>query len=381
MGRYHDPEVSGLPSLKNYTTYSNIPSYSNSYLLSTLSDNLILGGKVILDPIDTPEYFLVGSKIHKAQVNIATTTTWLVSVFDYYYGDKYGIKKLPDALFNFVAGEQLSAGEEKFINRFYKDAKCGVNITHTPMSIAKASTAGADCEHGSIFIKLFRAYFNEAPYRIGRKEPVGMEPYDFVDIRVLRRDGTYCNPLEHGRIVANSDCNMKEYSHDEEETKDFYIKDAFGIVWGDMKNYGFLDEKGNVSMKGRYNTDASIPCYRIADEILKDTKKIMSCEVVCIEQNDAYIYVAHIVPQYGTTFNPDKVLNSAMQRCIAEFGNGMQNILYFRIHDHKEKYPVSDSAKRDILALKAEGLEKVYDYKHEDKKSKKKVKKISKEHN
>ena len=75
MGRYHDPEVSGLPSLKNYTTYSNIPAYSNSYLLSTLSDNLILGGKVVLDPIDTPEYFLIGSKIHKAHVNIATTTT------------------------------------------------------------------------------------------------------------------------------------------------------------------------------------------------------------------------------------------------------------------------------------------------------------------
>lgn len=379
MGRYHDPEVSGLPSLKNYTTYSNIPSYSNSYLLSTLSDNLILGGKVILDPIDTPNYFLIGSKIHKANVNIATTTTWLVSILDYYNYDKYGIRELPDALFNFVAGEQLSAGEEKFINKFFKDAKCGINITHTPISLAKASTAGADCEHGSIFIKLFRAYFNDAPYRIGRKEPVGMTPYDFVDIKVLRRDGTYCNALEHGRLVANSDCNMKEYSHNEEETKEFYIKDAYGKVWGDMKAYGFLDEKGNVSMKGRYTDDNTIPCYRIADEILKDTKKIMSCEVVALEENNSYVYVAHIMPQYGTTFNSDKVITSAMQRCINKFGDGIQNILYFRIHDFKEMYPVSSSVKRDIIALKEEGLEKVYNYTFKNTNSKKKIKTL-KEH-
>ena len=374
MGRYHDPEVSGLPSLKKYTTYSNIPSYSNSYLLSTLSDNMILGGKVVLDPIDIPEYFLIGIKIHKSHVNIATTTTWLVSILDYYAGDKYNIKQLPDALFNFVAGEQMSAGEEKFINRFFKDAKCGVNVTHTPMSIAKACVAGADCEHGSVFIKLFRSYFNNAPYRMGRSEPVGMKPYDFVDLQVLRRDGTYCDILEHGRIVANSPCNMKEYSHNLEETKDFYITDAYGKVWGDMKNWGFVDEKGNVSMKGRYKEESTIPCYRIADEILKDTKKIMSCEVVNLKQKTGFIYVAHIMPQYGTTFNTEKVLDGAMQRCINKFGNGIQNILYFRIHDFKEKYPVSESGKRDILALTIEGLNNVIDYTYKNTNIKKKIK-------
>ena len=376
MGRYHDPIVSGLPSLKNYSTYSNIPSYSNSYLLSALSDNLILGGKVILDPIDNPEYFLIGSKIHKANVNIATTTTWLVSILAYYDKNRYIIEKLPDALFNFVAGEQLSAGEEKFINKFFKDAKCGINITHTPFSLAKASTAGADCEHGSVFIKLFRAYFNELPYRKGRSEPVGMTPYDFVDIRILRKDGTYCEPLEHGRIVANSDCNMKEYSHDPEETKEFYIKDAYGNVWGDMKNWGFVDEKGNISMKGRYNENDIIPCYRIADEILKDTKKIMSCEVVCLETPAGYVYVAHIMPQYGASFDAEAVLNGAMQRCISKFGNGIENILYFRIHDLKEKYPVSDSVKRDIVALKDEGLNNIYDFKYKKQTQKRRIKTI-----
>ena len=375
MGRYHDPEVSGVPSLTKYNTYSNIPAYSNTYILSSISDNMILGGKIMLDPIDDPEYFLIGAKIHKGNMNVATTTTWITGALDYYDGDKYGIKTLPDALFNFVGGEQLTAGEEKFLNRFFKDAKCGINLTHTPFSIAKASTAGADCEHGSIFVKIFRAYFNNAPYRIGRSEPVGMAPYDFVDVKVLRDDGTYCDPMEHGRLVVNSDCTMLEYNHDPEETRNFYITDAYGKVWGDMKNWGFIDEHGNVSMKGRYLDNNSLPCYRIADEILKDTKKIMSCEVVCLRQETGFVYVAHIMPQYGTSFNTEKVLDSAMKRCINKFGHDIENILYFRIHDFNERYPIADSSKRDIQALIDEGLDKVVDYKYKSDKSKKRIKK------
>ncbi len=360
MGRYHDPEVSGLPSLKNYCTYSNIPAYSNSWLLSALSDNLILGGKIILDPIDNPEYFLMGVKLHKSHVNIATTTTWITAALNYYQGDKEIIEYLPYALFNFVAGEQFSAGEEKFLNNFFKDSKCGVKVTHTPISVAKACTAGADCEHGSVFIKLFRAIFNKALYRIGRSEPAGMKPYDFVDVQVLRRDGTYCSPLEHGRLVANSDCNMIGYNHNEEATEKFYIKDAYGKVWGDMKAWGFKDEKGDVSMKGRYSDNELIPTYLIADEILKDTKKIMSCEVVPVEYNGTTVYVAHVMPQYRASFNAEKVLNSAMQRCIKKFGYGIQNILYFRIRSLEEKFPISESSKRDIKALEEENLENIY---------------------
>lgn len=354
MGRYHDPEVSGVPSLKNFRTYSNIPVYSNTYISSSLSDNLIMGGKVILDPIDNPEYFTIGMKIHRGNMNVATPSTWILNALNYYNtNDKYNIRNLPDALFNFAGGEQLSAGEEKFLNRFLKDVKAGTNVSHTPFTIAKMCTAGADCEHGSIFYKLFREYFNKLPYRIGRKEPVGMNVYDFVDIKVLRNDGTYCAPCEHGRVVVNSDCTMKGYNHNDEETKNFYIKDAYGKTWGNMNLYGYLDEKHNISMKGRYVDDNSIPTYRIADEILKDTKKIMSCEVICIKDDNTFKYVAHIVPQYGTTFNTQKVLEGALKRCIDKFGYEIQNILYFKVRNN---YPLSSCAKRDIISLKNEGL-------------------------
>ena len=355
MGRYHDPEVSGVPSLKNLSTYSNIPVYSNTYISSSLSDNLIMGGKVILDPIDNPEYFTLGMKLHKGNMNVATPSTWVLNAINFYKSnDKYSIKTLPDAMFNFAGGEQLSPGEEKFLNKFFKDVKAGINITHTPFSISKISTAGADCEHGSIFYRLLREYASNLPYRIGCDEPIGMKVYDFVDIRVLRDDGTYCLPLEHGRVVVNSDCTMKEYSHNEEGTREFYIKDAFGKEWGNMNLYGYLDKKNNITLKSRLVNDGSIPTYKIADEILKDTKKIMSCEVVAIPYENGFRYVAHIVPQYNTPFNVNTVLNSAMQRCKKQFGDEFENILYFKIRDG---YPLSNSAKRDVIALKQEGFD------------------------
>ena len=354
MGRYHDPEVSGVPSLKNLKTYSNVPSYSNTYILSSLSDNMIMGGKVILDPIDDPDYFIIGMKIHGGNMNVATPSTWIKTAMNYYVSnDQYNIKELPEAMFNFAGGEPLTAGEEKFLNKWLKDLKAGTALTHTAFSLARMCTAGADCEHGSIFYRLLRSFFNKAPYRIGKTDPIGMQVYDFVDVQVLREDGTYCKPNEHGRVVVNSACSMKEYNHDPEETKNFYITDAYGKVWGNMNLWGYLDEKHNITMKGRYSAEDRIPLYRIADQILLDSKHIMSCEVVKVMENDEEVYVAHIVPQYGVSFNSELVLNGAIQRCINVFGSDIQNKLYFNI---RSNYPLADSNKRDIKALKEEGL-------------------------
>ena len=357
MGRYHDVEVSGIPSMTNLSTYSNIPVYSNSYISSSLSDNLIQGGTVILDPVDDPRYFKIGMQIHESNMNIATTSTWLLNALDYYAcGEKY---KLEGALFNFAAGEQLSPGEEKFLNKFLHDVKAGVAITHTPMSVSKMSTAGSDCEHGSLFIRIFRAYFNKSPYRFNRTEPIGMYTYDFVDVKVLREDGTYALPYEYGRLVCNSGCTMKEYDRNPEATTKFFIKDAYGKVWGDMNVYGYLDEKGNITMKGRVPQHKTvIPEFLIADEIAKDTKNIMSCEVVSTEVDGDIVYVAHIMPQLNTKPNNTSVLNGIMSRCINKFGEGIRDKIYIRFRNIYDYYPLTSSEKRDAKSLQQEGISK-----------------------
>jgi len=359
MGRYHDPEVSGIPSMKELSTYSNIPVYSNSYVSSSLSDNLIQGGVVILDPIDIPEYFVLGMKLHKSNMNIATTSTWLLNVMNYYNKkQKYLLK---DALFNFAAGEQLSPGEEKILNKYLHDTKAGTNVTKTPISISKMSTAGSDCEHGSLFIRIFRAYFNNNPMRKNKKEPIGMKPYAFAEVKVLKEDGTYAEPYEYGKIVCNSGCTMKEYDRNKEATDAFFIKDAYGKVWGDMNVYGYLDESGNVTMKGRIDKDKSIiPNFFIADEIAKDTKKIMSCEVVNTKINEETVYVAHIMPQLNTTINYDIILKGINERCSKKFGKNISEKLYIRFRNQKDNYPLTSSEKRDVKSLQQEGITKAF---------------------
>ena len=354
MGRYHDVEVSGIPSMTNLSTYSNIPVYSNSFLSSSLSDNLIQGGTVVLDPVDDPEYFGVAMNIYKSNMNIATTSTWLMTALNYYINhEKY---KLEGALFNFAAGEQLSAGEEKFLNKYLHDVKAGIAVTHTPVSVSKMSTAGSDCEHGSLFIRIFRAYFNKSPYKFKRPEPIGMYTYDFVDVKVLRDDGTYAEPYEYGRLVCNSGCTMKEYDRNPEATEAFFIKDAYGNTWGDMNVYGYLDEKSNIVMKGRIPKDkTTLPEFCIADIIAKDTKNIMSCEVAKVEQDGEIVYVAHIMTQLKTKIN-EKLLKGILSRCINSFGEEISDKIYIVFREHHNKYPITSSCKRDANALKNEGV-------------------------
>ena len=357
MGRYHDVEVSGIPSMTNLSTYSNIPVYSNSYISSSFSDNLIQGGTVILDPIDDPKYFGIGMQIHDSNMNIATTSTWLLTALNYY--SHHEIYRLDGALFNFAAGEQLSPGEEKFLNKFLRDVKAGTALTHTPMSVSKMSTAGSDCEHGSLFIRIFRTYFSKDPRRFNKSDPIGMYTYDFVDVKVLTEDGFYALPYEYGRLVCNSGCTMKEYDRNPEATSKFFIPDASGKLWGDMNVYGYLDEKGNITMKGRIlQNKTDIPEFLIADEIAKDTKKIMSCEVVSTVVDGEVVYVAHIMPQLNTNLNYDKILSGIMSRCVNKFGEEIRNKLYVRFRTVDDYYPLTSSEKRDAKALQQEGITK-----------------------
>ena len=355
MGRYHDPKVSGVPAMKNLATYSNVPIYSNSYVASSLSDNLVQGGVVVLDPVDDPEYFSFALMMHESNINIATTSTWLLNAINYYVNNEVDI--LPDAMFNFAVGEQLSPGEEKFLNKYLRDIKAGINITHTPVSFSKMSVAGGDCEHGSLFIRLLRSYYNKVIPRANYSEPIGMSVYDFIDIEVLRDDGTWALPYEMGRIVCNSGCTMKRYDRDPEATEKFYIKDAYGNLWADMNVYGYLDDKGNVTMKGRVPKDKSnLPPFMIADIISKDTKHIMSCEVVEVENNGEILYVAHIMPQLAKKVDYDKIIEGIRGRCSRMFSSEVMDRIYIRFRTVNDNYPRTNCEKRDIKALQQEGL-------------------------
>lgn len=355
MGRYHDPEVANIPSMKNIVTMVAVGPHADTTLMTGVSDTFMQGGTYALDPIIDEEYFLYSLIINKPRLVIGTRTYWMRAMKQTYEESQFKNLKLPYLYVPSEGGEPLSAGEEKALNKWLKDTKAGTAITHTPTSIVKMTVGGGDSEHGSLFLSLYRDYKNKLQKIRSINEPIGLEYYNFVDLGVLREDGTYCEPMEMGRLVANSPISMERYHNNPEATDRYFITDAYGKRWGDLGTYGYVDNYNNVYIKGRiFKDDPKIKQFQIADEILRDTKNIMSCEVIYFPEED--VYVAHIETQFHKPVNEEKALLAAEQRCFNKFGDELNNRLLFRLRSHDEGFPTLFTAKRNINELKEEGI-------------------------
>jgi acyl-CoA synthetase (AMP-forming)/AMP-acid ligase II len=358
MGRYHDHEITGMPSMSKTITLPPVGPHADTTLMSGVSDTMIQGGIMALDPILDEYYFLHSLMINKAGLAIATRTFWLRAMKETYTNPEFKGIKLPYMYVPSEGGEPLSAGEEKALNRWLKDVNAGTAITHTPFSIAKMTIGGGDSEHGSIFVSLFHGYKNFVQFFRGVKEPIGLEYYKFADVAVLRPDGTYCKPMELGHLVANSPISMEKYNNDPDATHKYWVTDAYGKRWGDLSCYGYKDKHENVYVKGRIGkNDPELKTFQIADVISSDWRNIMSCEVVDVNDADGRLcYVAHIEKQYRKKVNLMKTLLAAEKRCYKKWGNELSGRLYFRVRSHEEGFPTTFTAKRDNIALREEGI-------------------------
>ena len=361
MARYHDTEVSGIPSISMFSTYSNVPSYSNSYISSALSDNMIIKGLIMLDPVDDLEYFKTGVFINKANMNIATCSAWELLALNYFANPElFGNYTLKPALFNFAVGEELQPGTEKMCNKFLREVKAGTEFSikenkrvYSPIPIAKMCTAGGSCETGSLYIRLLRSVYSKITNRKRKDVPIGMTAYDFVEQAILRDDGTIAEPNEIGRLVINSACTMYGYKNNPKANEEFYIIDANGKKWVDMKVYAFIDEYGNTTIKDRLILPLPEQLsFQISDIIAKDTKNICSVVVVEVEPSS---YVAHVIFQPGKKINQQEVFTSALQRVKNEINQDIK--LSFTIHTNSNYFPLTKSLKNDTDALTKQGYE------------------------
>ena len=358
MGRYHDPEVMGLPKMDKIITNCPVGTHADTTLMSGVSDTLMQGGTVALDPIIQEDYFLYNIMLNKVGLGIGTRTYWLRAMKDTYTKGEFKGLTLPYLYCPTEGGEPLSAGEEKALNRWLRDIKAGTAVTHTPFSLVKMSIGGGDTEHGSIFLSLFRDYSNKLQKIRGIKEPIGMSAYPYAEVKCLREDGTYCDSMEMGRLVANSPTSMDHYHNDPQATEKYWLTDAYGKRWGDLGCYGYIDNWDKIYVKGRIKAnDPELKPFQIADVISRDAKNIMSCEVIDFTDDEGKTkYVAHIETQYRKKVNIKKALLSAERRCQEEFGDRIEGNLYFRLRSHKEGFPTSFTAKRYNFALREEGI-------------------------
>ena len=352
IGRCHDPEIQKTASMKEFVIMAQIPTQSNTDIISSISDALMQGATVALEPVYDKKFYIYSLIINRPDYVVATRSFWIHFAKQVLYDKDFAKLTLPELFVVFAVGEPLEINEEKLINKALKKVKAGTK--KLPFPIVKISTAGGDCEHGGLFWLVFRAWHNLKPYNLIHHQEEGLKPFSMVDVAILDENLKYCKANEYGRLVANSPCNMKEYKNNPEATDAFFIKDAYGKRWADCRVYSYIDDKGGIHMKGRIpEKDEKIPLFFIAEEILKDRKNILSCEVIMIEGK----YVAHMELQPLKETKIDGILDAVKKRCVKRFGaKTTQNIMY-RIRNTEESFPLTGCGKRDANALQQEGLE------------------------
>lgn len=359
MGRFHDPELSGNPRIPGLRGLAHIHPESNTDIITCISDNLMQGWSVALEPEYDKDKALDYIILNKPNyLNI--TTSFMLEVAKKYLIDKKfhenGIgRKLPFLLAAFTVGEGTQIGEEKFINRFLREARAGsgISIKGVKLPFTTLSVGGGDCEHGGIYYTLWHALQQKMYYPILGKSGLGMIPVPYVVVTCLKQleDGTYieCDYNEKGIIVANSYTNLSGYKDNKEATEKLIITDNLGRNWVSCNTYGYIDKVGAVHVKGRIPDEQTTFCYNfdIDDIVTKDTKNILSCITVDVDNYK----VLNIQFQPFAKVNYEKILESIYKRLEKIFTLELIDKLYVRIIPSRDSYPLTASGKRSVRFL------------------------------
>lgn len=360
MARFHDTDLSKLPAMKDMIGLAHIPPHSNTDLITSISDTLSQGCTVAMEPIYQKEFFARSLEINQPDYVPATRSFWIYAIKNIrndrlLKNKNWSYLKMPVAV-----GEAICANEEKFINKGFRRLKAGKDKLPRPLYPLTISVGGGDCEHGGIFYTIFKALREKISIF---KKDFGLVPFQSVECTALREDGTECDFEELGRLVANSPGNMKRYKNNETATKEFFIKDAMDRIWGDCKVWGYINKRGNAIMKGRMGNEFHLsdnrvyPTFQIADSILKDTKNILSCEVVnVLDSNGVEIPVAHIEFQPDHQQSINQILKGSSSRIRKFVPNELADKVIYRIHFGNDSYELTGCGKRSVLALEEEGI-------------------------
>lgn len=364
IARFHDKDASNLPSIKNFTTLAQIPTHSNTDVITSISDTLSMKCTVALEPIYNEHFFLKSMLINKPNYGLATRCFWLTAFKELMNNQSYSNVRLPFLMMPTAVGEPLTPNEEKFCNKMLRKTKAGTELI--PIPITSMSIGGGDCEHGGLFFTFYKSLKEKLPHIALDKKGLGLEPFKMVDCAIIDKNGNRCKKNTLGKLVANSPCTMKEYKDNEEATNEFFITDAEGNKWGDCKVHAYIDKHNTVHMKGRLGNDIilsdgmTIPVFKISDKILKDTKNILSCEVNYLKENDKIVVDIECQPHIKSNSKILSSIDSANKRCIKTFPVELTDKIVYRLRNNVRPFPLTGCGKRNNLKLKNEGINNTF---------------------
>jgi acyl-coenzyme A synthetase/AMP-(fatty) acid ligase len=359
MGRFHDTDVSGAPSMHNLRILALLPTHSNTNIMSNYTDTLIQGSTICLEPIYEQDFFINSLLINKPNFCVSSRS-YLVKFAKQILTEKdFNNVKLPYLFAVFSAGEPTSNGEEKYINRALRKCKAGTNKLPIP---AVLSLAGGDCEHGGIFYKMFKAWQDKLPQNLllGEKNN-GMNFHKMVICKILDENDNELPNGKIGRLYAYSPCTMSQYRNNPEATKKFF-KVIDGKQFGDCSVFASISNYKTITIKGRIDKNIpstySIISYKINDLIQSDTKNVLSSEVVPIVKDNIPYFVIHIEQMPSSKLDKKRLINSLYGLLKKEINvEILQNVL-IRIHDNENSFALTECGKRNFNVLKDEEISK-----------------------
>lgn len=381
MGRFHDSELSGNPKLENMRGLAHIHPESNTDVITCISDNLMQGWSVALEPEYSKDKALDYIILNKPNyLNI--TTSFLIEMSKQYLMDgKYNkdgkSRKLPFLLATFAVGERTSKGEEKFINQFLRKSKAGsgISIKGFKMPYTTLSIGGGDCEHGGIYYTLWKSLQEKLYSPIIRKNELGMMPVPYVVVTALKQDsnGNYieCDYNEPGILVANSYSNLSCYKNNNEATRKLILTDNLGRNWITTNTYGYVDTIGSVHVKGRIPEKKNSICetYMIDDIVTNDTKNILSSTTV--ETMDGMLIT--IQKQPSSNKSTTEIIKSIYSRLLNNIPSEVLDTIKIRVIPIRDSMPLTPSGKRNSTALENTSfgvIEDINNYIEKDKQKK-----------
>ena len=356
VSRFKLSDVSGMPEMKDLTAQYAIPVYSHTNI-SNVTDTLFCNCTYSAEPFNEQEFFLKSLIINGVNYCQSTIGRWIYLGKELLKKENKKIK-LPYLMMADIVGEGCSPGEEKFLNRIAREHKFGTKKLPFPLSPVTFTLGGGTCEGGGLFFTLFHALQEKRLALYGKKYSLGLIPVKMADFEILNLDGDYCDLNEPGLLVVDSPANMLGYT-DESLNSSAYISDRYGKKWINMGTLAYKGEPrfNSIKMKSRANDYVFLqngeffPTYKIEEIISRDTKNIMSCSIIKME-NDTY--VCHIEKQPFSKKNIVDILSSCSARLKSELPSEIYEKIYFRVRSFEEGFPVAKSGKRDFKYLQNE---------------------------
>lgn len=347
IGRFHDPDLSLMPAMRNMRGLAHIPTHSNTDLVSSISDTLMQKCTVACEPIYNENFFGRSLIINKPGFVPATRSFWIRTMKNFETDEALKQEKLFFIVNAVVVGESMSKNEEKYINTCFKKLEAGRDMLPRILRPATISFGGGDCEHGGLFFTLLKG----TRERMFRRD-YGLVPFQLAELAILNEDGTECTYGKVGILAANSPCTMKEYRDDMESTQKFFVRDVYGRIWANCFVWAYMDKHGRIHMIGRVGSELKLkngymlPMYKISNIVLSNNN-ILSCETVTNGER----IVSYIEKYPGKEIDEDALIGKIKEVVIQEYGKEMMDIYSIQLLSNEQSFVLTKSGKRNVAHL------------------------------